>query len=101
MDILHRGKYKRLSRQQRRCWLRGQLGDALHAVLCAAGYNLRWLMQGVVRLGIKPIFCARGGWLGGRCSTAVILNWSLPPAVSVGFEIENEFCRADYGFAWA
>ena len=33
-----------------RCWLKGQTADALHAVLCAAGYNLRWLMRAVVRL---------------------------------------------------
>lgn len=30
-----------------RCWLPGQLGDALHAVLCAAGYNLRRQAGGV------------------------------------------------------
>jgi IS5 family transposase len=24
-----------------RCWLKGATGDALHAVLCAAGYNIR------------------------------------------------------------
>ena len=29
----------------RRCHLKGALGDALHAVLCAAGYNLRWLLR--------------------------------------------------------
>ena len=29
----------------RRCHLKGQLDDALNAVLAAAGYNLRWLMQ--------------------------------------------------------
>jgi hypothetical protein len=29
-----------------RCWLQGQLGDALHAVLCATGYNLRWVAAG-------------------------------------------------------
>jgi hypothetical protein len=40
----------------RRCWLKGQTGDALHAVLCAAGYNLRWLLRAVVRLGLRPIF---------------------------------------------
>jgi hypothetical protein len=34
-----------------RCWLKGQSGDALHAVLCAAGYNLRWLLRAIVRLG--------------------------------------------------
>jgi hypothetical protein len=38
-----------------RCWLQGELGDALHAVLCAAGYNLRWLMRAMVRLGRKAL----------------------------------------------
>jgi IS5 family transposase len=79
VEIIHRGKYKRLSRPQRRwlkrrqavepaighlksdhrmdrCWLKGQLGDALHAVLCAAGYNLRWLMRAMVRLRAKAAF---------------------------------------------
>lgn len=68
IDILHRGKAKRLTRTQwrwvkrrqaiepiighvkddcgmRRCQLKGQLGDALHAVLCASGYNIRWLLR--------------------------------------------------------
>ena len=40
----------------RRCWLKGQTGDALHAVLCAAGYNLRWLLRAIVRLGMRPVF---------------------------------------------
>jgi IS5 family transposase len=39
-----------------RCWLRGQLGDALHAVLCATGYNLRWLLRAMARLGLKAVF---------------------------------------------
>ena len=39
-----------------RCWLKGQLGDALHAVLCATGYNLRWLLRAMVRLGLKAVF---------------------------------------------
>ena len=78
VDIIHRGKYRSLIVQQRRwlrrrqaiepvighlksdnrmdrCWLHGQLGDALHTVLCAAGYNLRWLMRAVVRLGVKAL----------------------------------------------
>ena len=29
----------------RRCALKGANGDAHHAVLCAAGYNLRWLLR--------------------------------------------------------
>ena len=78
VQIIHRGKFKSLSAPQRRwlkrrqavepaighlksdhrmdrCWLRGQQGDALHAVLCATGYNLRWLMRAMVRLGLKAL----------------------------------------------
>jgi IS5 family transposase len=73
MEIIHRGKIKSLSRQQKtwlrrrqavepaighlksdhrmdRCWLQGTLGDALHAVSCAAGFNLRWLLRAVADL---------------------------------------------------
>jgi IS5 family transposase len=39
-----------------RCWLAGATGDALHAVLCAAGYNIRWLMRAVARLGLVGFF---------------------------------------------
>ena len=79
VEIIHRGKYKSLTRPQRRwlkrrqavepaighlksdhrmdrCWLQGQLGDALHAVLCATGYNLRWLLRAMLRLGLKAAF---------------------------------------------
>jgi IS5 family transposase len=78
VEIIHRGKYKSLTKTQRkwlkrrqaiepaighlksdnrldRCHLQGQLGDALHAVLCAAGYNIRWLMRAMVRLGLKAL----------------------------------------------
>jgi IS5 family transposase len=39
-----------------RCWLKGSEGDALHTVLCAAGYNLRWLLRAIARLGIAAVF---------------------------------------------
>jgi IS5 family transposase len=68
VEILHRGKPKRLTRRQwswvkrrqaiepvighlkedcrlRRNPLKGALGDALHVLACAAGYNLRWLLR--------------------------------------------------------
>jgi len=77
--IIHRGKFKSLSKQQKgwlrrrtavepaighlksdhrmdRCWLQGALGDALHSISCAAGYNVRWLMRAIGRLGIGPAF---------------------------------------------
>jgi len=81
VQIIHRGKYKSLTQQQRRwlkrrqavepaighlksdtrmdrCWLQGSLGDALHAVCCAAGYNIRWLMRAVLRLGLRALLFA-------------------------------------------
>jgi transposase, IS5 family len=41
-----------------RCWLKGSEGDALHAVLCACGYNIRWLPRAIQRLGIGAAFFA-------------------------------------------
>jgi IS5 family transposase len=78
MEIIHRGRYRSLTDRQRvwlkrrqagepaighlkhdcgmdRCWLQGQTGDALHAVQCAAGYNIRWLLRAIVRLGLKGL----------------------------------------------
>ena len=79
VQIIHRGKYKTLTNEQKRwlkrrqaiepmightksdnrmdrCWLQGSLGDALHALSCAAGYNIRWLMRAIIRLGLKGAF---------------------------------------------
>ena len=36
--------------------------DVLHPVLCAAGYNLRWLMRAVARLGLKALCALASGW---------------------------------------
>ena len=41
----------------RRNWLKGTLGDALHAVLCGAGHNLRMILR-AVRLFCVWILCA-------------------------------------------
>ena len=30
--------------------------DALHALSCAAGYNIRWLLRAIARLGPKLVF---------------------------------------------
>jgi IS5 family transposase len=76
VEIIHRGKYKTLTALQRRwlkrrqaiepmightksdhrmdrCWLKGAIGDALHAISCAAGYNIRWLMRAIVAQAAK------------------------------------------------
>ena len=65
-----------------RCWLKGQLGDALHAVLCAAGYNLRWLMRTMVRLGqkaafLRPLFLALMRFLYGNYSRTTSIYRNL------------------------
>ena len=78
VQIIHRGKFKSLDEQQRRwlqrrqaiepaightksdnrmdrCWLGGSSGDALHAVLCAAGYNIRWLLRAIAAKGLVAL----------------------------------------------
>jgi IS5 family transposase len=79
VSIKHRRKYKRLSNKERRllnrrqaiepiigrlkadhrmnrCHLKGAEGDAIHAVLCAAGYNIRWLLRMICKKGIRLYF---------------------------------------------
>ena len=97
VQIIHRGKYKSLSEQDKRllrrlqaieplightkadhrmdrCWLQGAVGDALHALGCAAGYNIRWLLRAITRLGLTGHFCALSAmalwvvWLVGMAS---------------------------------
>ena len=39
-----------------RCHLKGTEGDALHAVLCATGFNIRWLLRMISKKGIRLYF---------------------------------------------
>jgi IS5 family transposase len=41
-----------------RCHLKGALGDKLHAVLCAAGYNIRWLLRMIAKKGLRALLRA-------------------------------------------
>jgi len=75
VHIVHRCKSRRISEQEReqlrrrqaiepiighlkadhrmdRCHLKGETSDRLHAVLCAAGYNIRLLLRMIARKGI-------------------------------------------------
>ena len=48
-----------------RCYLKGQLGDSMNAVLAAAGYNIRWLLRQIVKKGLtflEQFFCACKKW---------------------------------------
>jgi transposase, IS5 family len=83
--LIHRGKFKSLGAKQRqwlkrrqaiepaighaksdhrldRCWLKGADGDALHAVLCAAGFNVRWLLRAIAATGLKGLLLAFSQW---------------------------------------
>jgi IS5 family transposase len=87
VEIIHRGKTKSLTQEQRRwlkrrqaiepvighlkadhrmdrCWLKGAVGDAINAVLSAVGYNLRCLLRAVAagtsRRFVSPRFCGSG-----------------------------------------
>ena len=75
VSIQHRGKRKQLNAEELqllkrrqaiepvighlkqdhrldRCHLKGEQGDRLHAVLCAAGYNFRWLLRMIAKKGV-------------------------------------------------
>ena len=41
-----------------RCWLGASSGDALHAVLCAAGFNIRWLLRAIAAKGLAALLLA-------------------------------------------
>lgn len=79
VNVIHRGKYKTLAPKEKRwlkrrqaiepmighmksdsrmdrCWLKGARGDAIHVLSCAVGYNIRWLLRAIARLGIKMVF---------------------------------------------
>ena len=81
VDVIHRGKFRSLTPQQKswlkrrqaieplightkadhrmdRCWLKGADGDALHAVLCAAGFNIRWLLRAIAKMGLTALLLA-------------------------------------------
>lgn len=85
VQLIHRGKIASLDAQQRRwlkrrqaieptightksdhrmdrCWLQGSTGDALHAVLCAAGFNIRWLLRAIAAKGLKALCLALIKW---------------------------------------
>ena len=42
--------------RMQRCHLNGAECDALHAVLCAAGLNIRWLLRMIRKKGIRLYF---------------------------------------------
>ncbi|MBY4595726.1 hypothetical protein [Ottowia caeni] len=57
------------------CISKCEISDRLHAVLCAAGYNLKWLLCMIVKKGItflEEVFCACNRHAHSGC-----LGWGL------------------------
>lgn len=103
LEIIHRGRIKTLTNIQRRwlkrrqaiepaightksdnrmqcCWLQGATGDALHALYCAVGYNIRWLLRAVVPLGLNGLLLCLFGLAALRQSMLKPLPASTVPA---------------------
>ena len=99
--VIHRGRIKSMTKLERkrlkrrqavepvighvkhdhrmiRCHLIGSLGDALHAIACAAGYNIRWLMRAMLRLGLKGLFAPSFLWTW----VMLTLRWSAIGAIT-------------------
>nr|WP_315859866.1 IS5 family transposase [Mesopusillimonas faecipullorum] len=101
VHIVHRGKAKRISEQERkllrrrqaiepiighlkadhrmdRCHLKGETGDRLHAVLCAAGYNIKWLLRMIARKGVTflttILLCLQQASTQGRSWLAAVMG---------------------------
>lgn len=115
VKVIHRGKAKSLSREELvwlkrrqaiepaightkhdhgmlRCWLKGAQGDALHAVLCACGYNIRWLLRAIKRLGIRAVFLRlMGRWPWLRFGSATSL--AALGASRVTARLNAQLCR--------
>ena len=100
--IVYRAKSKRISEQDRkllkrrqaiepiighrkadhrmeRCHRKGETGDKLHAVLCATGYNIRWLLRMIAKKGVTFLnrLCLQLQKLG--CLTSLNLMSGLKP----------------------
>jgi IS5 family transposase len=81
VEVIHRGKFKSLTPKQKiwlkrrqaieplfghakadhrmdQRWLKGAEGNALHAVLCAAGFNIRWLLRAIAKRGLAAVLLA-------------------------------------------
>lgn len=127
VQVIHRGKAKTLSAQQKawlrrrqavepaighakadhrmdKCWLKGAEGDALHAVLCAAGFNIRWLLRAIARLGLGPLCSALMALAALRhLFSSSRADWDTPPLTrlqSDEFRRADQFCDCSSQVGW-
>lgn len=58
-------------------WLKGANGDALHALLCGAGHNLRMILR-----HLRVLYCGLVAWIVLLSTHSIALNRSAPVSVS-------------------
>ena len=120
VEIIHRGKYKTLTALQRRwlkrrqaiepmightksdhrmdrCWLKGAIGDALHAISCAAGYNIRWLMRAIVAQAAKA---AKAAFLALSNPALYGLNSLLDALIALRDVLNSIGCAMRFTLGW-
>jgi IS5 family transposase len=78
-----------------RCWLKGAEGDALHAVLCATGFNIRWLMRAIVAQAAKAakaFFFALFGLVSMLLMWLASMQTSAPRSLATGNRATSVQC---------
>ena len=100
LHIKHRGKFRSLTDEEKkslkrrqaiepiighltahhrmnRCHFKGSNGDSVHAVLCAAGINIRWLLCMIVKKGTGLFFAPAKGHRCGANGPSIATNLCL------------------------
>ncbi len=122
IEIKHRGKDKRLTDEERRlvkrrqaiepiighikadhrmdrCHLKGSEGDAMHPVLCSAGYNIRWLLRMIVKKGLGLLLCLlQASGLSGMLKKLAAIDRKTQ--ISAGCWLEMNFAGATTYVIW-
>ena len=72
-----------------RCHLKGAQGDSLHAVLCAAGYNIRWLLRMIAKKGV-PFLQTLFLRLLEHSGLTAMGRWAAKEIAKVGAEVRGQ-----------
>jgi hypothetical protein len=86
--------HKKADHRIKRCHLTGSKGESLHAVLCASGFNNRWLLRMIAKKASAFFGACHGSAVWGTLA----VNWQRflsknrpSPAQCVESWLENEF----------
>lgn len=66
----------------------GAQGDSLHAVLCAAGYNIRWLLRMIAKKGV-PFLQTLFLRLLAQSGLTAMGRWAAKEIAKVGAEVRG------------